>query len=43
MTHFYALSETVTPAMAWGFMGTDESLKETCAHFKVRCIYCYIH
>lgn len=36
MAHFYSISEKISPLMAWGFLGPDESLKETCVYFKVR-------
>lgn len=35
MSRFYCLSETITPALAWGFLGTDTVLKNICVHFKV--------
>lgn len=34
MAHFYTISEQLSPLMAWGFLGPDESLKETCAYFR---------
>ncbi|XP_065163506.1 mitoguardin isoform X2 [Atheta coriaria] len=34
MAHFYNISEQLSPLLAWGFLGPDESLKETCTFFK---------
>lgn len=34
MAHFYTISEQISPLMAWGFLGPDENLKETCLYFK---------
>ncbi|XKL68352.1 hypothetical protein PGB90_003843 [Kerria lacca] len=34
MAHFYSISEKISPLMAWGFLGPDEKLKETCLYFK---------
>ncbi|XP_050302081.1 mitoguardin [Anthonomus grandis grandis] len=34
MAHFYAISEQLSPLLAWGFLGSDESLRETCVFFK---------
>ncbi|XP_065202883.1 mitoguardin [Planococcus citri] len=34
MAHFYSISEKISPLMAWGFLGPDEDLKETCVYFK---------
>lgn len=34
MAHFYTISEQLSPLLAWGFLGPDESLKETCVYFK---------
>ena len=31
---FYFLSETMTPLLAWGFLGTNAALKSKCEHFK---------
>ncbi|XP_039268996.1 mitoguardin 2-like isoform X2 [Styela clava] len=31
---FYAVSESVSPTFAWGFLGTDEQLKSNCEKFK---------
>ena len=38
MGHFYLLSEVLTPVMAWGFLGTDQHLKQQCHQLKV-CIF----
>lgn len=35
MAHFYAISEQMSPLMAWGFLGPDENLREICLYFKV--------
>ncbi|XP_046398106.1 mitoguardin, partial [Ischnura elegans] len=34
MAHFYAISEHISPLMAWGFLGTDEELRGICQFFK---------
>lgn len=34
MAHFYTISEQLSPLLAWGFLGPDESLKETCIFFR---------
>lgn len=34
MAHFYAISEQMSPVMAWGFLGPDENLREICLYFK---------
>lgn len=34
MAHFYTISEQLLPLLAWGFLGPDESLRETCVYFK---------
>ncbi|CAG9769118.1 unnamed protein product [Ceutorhynchus assimilis] len=34
MAHFYTISEQLSPLLAWGFLGSDDSLKETCVYFK---------
>lgn len=41
MAHFYSISEKISPLMAWGFLGPDESLKETCLYFKVNILQNY--
>ncbi len=35
MLLFYAFCEYLTPALAWGFLGTDKQLNEICKTFKV--------
>ncbi|KAL3274460.1 hypothetical protein HHI36_015847 [Cryptolaemus montrouzieri] len=34
MAHFYTLSEQLSPLLAWGFLGPDELLRDTCLYFK---------
>lgn len=34
MAHFYTLSEQLSPLLAWGFLGTDDVLRDTCVYFK---------
>ncbi|XP_046688077.1 mitoguardin-like, partial [Homalodisca vitripennis] len=34
MAHFYAISEQMSPLMAWGFLGPDENLKSICLYFR---------
>lgn len=34
MAHFYTISEQLSPLLAWGFLGSDELLRETCVYFK---------
>lgn len=34
MAHFYAISEQISPLMAWGFFGPDENLREVCHYFR---------
>ncbi|XP_054282090.1 mitoguardin-like [Macrosteles quadrilineatus] len=34
MAHFYAISEQMSPLMAWGFLGPDEGLKSICLYFR---------
>ncbi|XP_018572052.1 mitoguardin [Anoplophora glabripennis] len=34
MAHFYTLSEQLSPLLAWGFLGSDELLRDTCIYFK---------
>ena len=35
MAHFYVVAQYVSPVLAWGFLGTDEELKQVCEYFKV--------
>ncbi|KAL3870905.1 hypothetical protein ACJMK2_038936 [Sinanodonta woodiana] len=34
LSRFYCISETVSPLLAWGFLGPDSELKELCFYFK---------
>lgn len=34
MAHFYTISEQLSPLLAWGFLGSDEMLRDTCVYFK---------
>lgn len=34
MAHFYVVAQYVSPVLAWGFLGSDENLKEVCEFFK---------
>ncbi|CAG9864491.1 unnamed protein product [Phyllotreta striolata] len=34
MAHFYTISEQLTPLLAWGFLGSDEMLRDSCVYFK---------
>ncbi|XP_068902701.1 mitoguardin isoform X1 [Tenebrio molitor] len=34
MAHFYTISEQLSPLLAWGFLGPDELLRDTCVYFK---------
>lgn len=34
MAHFYVVAQYVSPVLAWGFLGSDEHLKEVCEYFK---------
>lgn len=38
MSHFYSISEHITPLMAWGFFGPDENLHDVCTYFKEETI-----
>ena len=35
MAHFYLLSETISPTLVWGFLGTDTTLRARCLQFRV--------
>ncbi len=35
MSRFYLLTETLTPVLAWGFLGTDDQLRQQCLLFRV--------
>lgn len=34
MSHFYVISEQLSPLMAWGFFGPDENLRNICHYFR---------
>ncbi|XP_037937705.1 mitoguardin [Teleopsis dalmanni] len=34
MSHFYVISEQISPLMAWGFFGPDENLRDVCHYFR---------
>lgn len=34
IAHFYNISESTSPVLAWGFLGPDERLRELCNFFK---------
>lgn len=38
MSHFYSVTEQLSPLMVWGFFGPDEDLKEVCKYFKDQMI-----
>jgi len=38
IAHFYAVSETVSPMLAWGFLGPEGPLKDMCYFFKARVV-----
>lgn len=38
MAHFYVVAQYVSPVLAWGFLGTDEELKQVCEYFKVTAL-----
>ncbi|XP_062556360.1 mitoguardin [Armigeres subalbatus] len=38
MSHFYCITEQLSPLMVWGFFGPDENLKEVCKYFKEQMI-----
>ena len=35
MSRFYLVGENMSPALVWGFLGTDETFKQKCLKFKV--------
>ncbi len=39
IAHFYDISEHVSPPITWGFLGTNEELRELCYYFKVRTAF----
>ena len=40
MSRFYVMSESLSPTLAWGFLGTDQQLTAKCLHFKVYNGHC---
>lgn len=41
LAHFYDVSEAVSPSLAWGFLGSDQNLRELCYFFKDQvCTFC---
>lgn len=38
LAHFYAISEHVIPVLAWGFLGSEGSLRSTCHYFRDQVI-----
>ncbi|CAH1395808.1 unnamed protein product [Nezara viridula] len=34
MSHFYSISEQLSPLLAWGFLGPNDDLHEMCLYFK---------
>lgn len=34
LTHFYFISEQVSPVLVWGFLGPEGSLRSTCQYFR---------
>ena len=36
MSRFYLIGETMSPALVWGFLGTDKAFTQKCQKFKVR-------
>lgn len=34
ISHFYNISESVSPVLAWGFLGPESKLKDICSYFK---------
>lgn len=42
MAHFYVVAQYVSPVLAWGFLGSDENLKEVCEFFKVQNIILHV-
>ena len=35
LAHFYDISEHLSPMLAWGFLGPNQSLRDLCTFFKV--------
>lgn len=38
MSHFYSISEQITPVLVWGFLGPENSLRSTCYYFREQII-----
>ncbi|XP_065090091.1 mitoguardin [Ochlerotatus camptorhynchus] len=38
MSHFYCITEQLSPLMVWGFFGPDENLMEVCKYFKEQMV-----
>ncbi|XP_069183978.1 mitoguardin isoform X2 [Procambarus clarkii] len=38
ISHFYDISEHLSPVLAWGFLGPDENIKELCTFFKEQIV-----
>lgn len=38
LAHFYAISEQIIPVLAWGFLGSEGSLRSTCHYFRDQVI-----
>ena len=36
ISRFYSITEYLVPVLAWGFLGTDKQLNESCMFMKVR-------
>jgi len=34
MSHFYVISEQISPLMAWAFFGPNENLRDFCHYFR---------
>ncbi|KAF7997593.1 hypothetical protein HCN44_006164 [Aphidius gifuensis] len=38
LSHFYSISEQISPVLVWGFLGPDGNLKTTCTYFRDQII-----
>lgn len=38
LSHFYSISEQVSPVLVWGFLGPEGSLNSTCNYFRDQVI-----
>ncbi|KAK0076589.1 hypothetical protein PV325_005115 [Microctonus aethiopoides] len=38
LSHFYSISEQVSPVLVWGFLGPEGSLRSTCQYFRDQII-----